>query len=386
MTTELDTIPAGGGALTVLPPAQPVTHTAVAVLQAHAEMMDMAYSLAEKMCRTQLVPARYRHKAEDATAAILYGAELGLNPIQSLQRVISIHGMPSLEARTMVALLKSRGYKFKTLEQSDERVTVEGIDLDGESYMSQWTIERAKQAGYVPKPSSDKSLCRPDVDDDWVTVTKSFDGRSKKSVVGNMKYITDPQTMLKAKCQAELCRDMAPDVLLGMPYSREDLESERFDDEPRRPTRVHSEPVTVDEIVVNGDAETVRALADKIKPAPAQPETVGDAATPADDRQEPKLTAQPEPERPRREKWLDKLVELLTEGDCTAAADQLVVVAKVAKTAPLLSIDTISDQQLRTAVNSLNTWAKAGVLGQQITEILNAADLAVEGIDTEQEN
>ncbi|PQM45698.1 hypothetical protein C1Y40_04142 [Mycobacterium talmoniae] len=52
------------------------------------------------------------------------------------------------------------------------------------------------------------------------------------------------------------------------------------------------------------------------------------------------------------------------------------MVAKVAKTAPLLTVDTINDKQLRAAVSQLNNWSKGGELGAQITEILNAATLA----------
>lgn len=92
----------------------------------------------------------------------------------------------------------------------------------------------------------------------------------------------------------------------------------------------------------------------------------------------------PAPEPSRREKWMSRLDELLNEADCRETADRLLVVARIAKTAPLLSIDTISDQQLRTAVNGLNTWFKAGALGAQVTEILNAATIAAE--NTEQEN
>lgn len=268
MTTQLDTVQESE--LTLLPPRQRASSTAIAMLQEHHDLMAMAFDLAEKMCATKFVPTRFFRKPEEATAAMLYGMELGLNPIQSLQRVIPIHGMPSLEARTMVALLQAKGYKVKTRAQSDESVTVWGRDLDGEEYETTWTIQRAKNAGYVPRPSSPDSECRPDVDEDWVTVTKVWDGKPKTSVVGNMKYITDPQAMLKAKAQAEVCREIAPEVLLGIGYSREDLESENWgeDTAPRNVQSTRGEPLTVDEVI----GETVAApassgLGDKIQPA-----------------------------------------------------------------------------------------------------------------------
>lgn len=385
MTTELTTIDTSTE-LTLLPPARTPAAAAVEMLRGHAEMMGMAFDLADKIVRTQLVPMRYRGKAEDATAAILYGAELGLNPIQSLQRVISIHGMPSLESRTMVALLKSRGYQIKTTAKSDTSATVVGFDLDGERYESTWTIERATRAGYVPRPSSDSSQQRPDVDDDWVCTTKTFDGRTKKSVVGNMKYITDPQTMLTAKAQAEVCREMAPDVLLGMPYSREDLESESFDDEPRarRPRSVSVQ--RVDAVVV----DEAPGFASLIKQAPAVDPVEVDESDPvpeplAEPESEPADEPTPAPApapaaktngETTREKWMTRLIELLGEAKIDTAADRLLVVAKAAKIADLLNYDALSDKHLRAAVNTLAAWSKAGELGNQVTDILNASFLA----------
>ncbi|NKV67619.1 hypothetical protein GS941_02020 [Rhodococcus hoagii] len=139
--SEADILPAGSSLART-----PDSSTAVAQLMQHAEAMNVAYELADKMCRTALVPAIYRSKPDDATAAILYGAELGLNPIQSLQQIFVVHGMPAIYARTMVALMKSKGHKVWTVESSDESVTV-AAQRENESHVeeSTWTIERAVQ-------------------------------------------------------------------------------------------------------------------------------------------------------------------------------------------------------------------------------------------------
>ena len=155
----------------------------------HANNMDAAHRLAQALCKTSMVPKQYIGKPDDGAAAILYGAELGLNPIQSLQQVMVINGKPGLEARTMVALLKARGYRFTTVESSDTTVTVQADSPRGESEQSTWTLERAKKAGYVT----------------------------------NKLYQSNPQAMLYAKAAAEVCRRIAPDALLGMPYSVEEM-------------------------------------------------------------------------------------------------------------------------------------------------------------------
>ncbi|AKF14480.1 RecT [Mycobacterium phage FlagStaff] len=284
------------GTLEVFPPAQMRRPTAVAVLHEHAEVYNTAWKLAGQLVRTTMVPKRFFGKQGDATAAILYGAELGLNPIQSLQRVVPIHGMPSLEARTMVGLLKASGYKVRTVEQSDESVTVVGRDHDGDEYSSTWTIARAQRAGYVPTPKPGVTNPDPNNDDDWVSVEKFWDGKRKVSVLGNMKYITDPQTMLKAKAQAEVCREMAPDVLMGISYSREDLESERFD-EPERTAPAPANPVTEDEIFAEEvPLDEPKSSEDPDNPTP-NPRPAAEQASAAQDEPEPDPAPEP-PEAP----------------------------------------------------------------------------------------
>lgn len=138
------------------------------------------------------------------------------------------------------------------------------------------------------------------------------------------------------------------------------------------PARVRSERVGrgVDSLRQLGDPEP------QPEPDAGPPADVTGTTEPHDHR--------PAPEPSRREKWMTRLGELLDEADCRDISDRLIVVAKVAKTAALINIDALSDAQLRTTVNSLNTWSKAGVLGQEITDILNTATLAAE--NTEQEN
>lgn len=161
-------------------------------LMRQAEAMSAAHKLATVLCNTQMVPQTFRGKPDDGAAAILYGAELGLKPQQALQQVFVVHGQPSIYARTMVGLLKGQGYKFETVESTDESVTVRGTAPSGEQETSTWTIDRAKKAGYT----------------------------------SNKKYQTDPQAMLYAKAASEVSRRLAPDVLLGIKYTAEDLELE----------------------------------------------------------------------------------------------------------------------------------------------------------------
>lgn len=333
----------------------------LAALRQHVEAMALAHRLASGMVKTQLVPVRFRGKVEDATAAILYGMELGLTPIQSLQRVAVIHGMPTLEARTMVALVMRAGYMIWTEHTSDDSVTVAGSGPRGQAEEATWTIARADRAGYVPRPATPDSQRRPEVESDWVTTTKTFDGRSKTSVLGNMKYITDPQAMLYAKAAAEVCRKLAPDVLLGIPYTVEDLESEGYGEvvatriRPARPARgvaalreraVQARAETV-------DVETAHEVAADPAPAPA-PEPAAKPLTPA-----------------ARKKRFDRITQIIEDSGRTP--DTVDEVFAVVLDRPVRR-DEVTDTELDMVGTRLGDWHKTGVLAEEVAALLERAE------------
>lgn len=161
-------------------------------LQQQVAAMDAASRLAGALCSTAMVPKQYQGKPDDGAAAILYGAELGMNATQALQNVMVINGKPGVEARTMVALLAKQGYLVETVESSDTSVTVRGTAPNGHEETSTWTIDRAAQAGYT----------------------------------SNALYKKIPQQMLYAKAATEVCRKIAPHVLMGIAYSTEELRLE----------------------------------------------------------------------------------------------------------------------------------------------------------------
>ena len=92
----------------------------------------------------------------------------------------------------MVALLAKQGYLVETVESSDTSVTVRGTAPNGHEETSTWTIDRAAQAGYT----------------------------------SNALYKKIPEQMLYAKAATEVCRKIAPHVLMGIAYSTEELRLE----------------------------------------------------------------------------------------------------------------------------------------------------------------
>lgn len=220
-------------------PGDNLTGDAVATLMQHAQAMGAAFDLAAALCKTDMVPASYKGKPDNGAAAILYGAELGLTPIQSMQQIFTVHNTPTVYARTMVALVTARGHEVWEVESTPQSVTVcgrrRGSDIVTEST---WTYERAETAGYTK----------------------------------NAKYRTDPQAMLYAKAATEVCRKMAPDVLLGIAYSREEMELE--------PRQVRSERVAQPSRGVAGLRDKLGVEQHTQAPQPAEQVQSGESAGP----------------------------------------------------------------------------------------------------------
>jgi len=171
-----------------------------ALIREAAAVMSDAHALAKAVASTQMIPKHFQGKPDECAAAMLYGASLGLDPMQSVRQIYVVHGQAALYARAMVALVMGAGHSVWTVESTDELVTV-AAQRRGSQHVEQstWTFERAKKAGYT----------------------------------NNDKYRTDPQAMLYSKAASEVCRKIAPDVLSGV-YAVEELQMERFD-EPSAP-------------------------------------------------------------------------------------------------------------------------------------------------------
>lgn len=169
-------------------------------IEKQARAMVAAHQLGKALAATAMVPETYQQypegkkenpaAADNATAAILYGAELGFSAVQSLQNIFIVRGKPAIYSRAMVAQVIAAGHRAWEVEATPGSVTWKGRRADtGDEITSTWTIERAKMAGFLT----------------------------------NKLYTSLPIEMLRAKCQAEIARTGFPDVLLGMSHSVEDL-------------------------------------------------------------------------------------------------------------------------------------------------------------------
>ena len=347
MSTEV--IQAANDDLSILPPAQPMKPGSLSQLMQHAKAMDVAHQLADTMCHTTVVPEIYqvgsylnRDKNDDvvvgnATAAILYGMEIGLAPIQALQQVFSVGGRPAIYARTAVALLTSRGYKIWTENSSEESVTVLGQAPDGRAEGSTWSVERATKAGYVPT-----------IDEKTGDYRKNQRGK----LIGNEKYLTDPQAMLYAKAAMEVCRKIAPDVLMGI---ADGDDAAIVDEAPRK---VANEPTQSHAIGV----EQLRAkmgLQQGLPPT-ANPEP------------KPETTQAKAPTKPTK-KQADELDRLFADANIETdnwAARYVVINRTINRAEPVTDIRTLTRDDVADLITTLGGLKAEGVLVETVENML----------------
>ncbi|NUT52382.1 MAG: hypothetical protein HOV94_34575 [Saccharothrix sp.] len=178
-------------------PVQLAPTSTIASLAAWAAEARAANLLAQSLVSTSFVPAHFRGKPAEATAAILTGHELGLSPMASLRAIFVISGTPGMYAKAMVAVVMSQGHEVWVEEQTDERVVVCG---------------RRKGSEHIARTV-------------WDTARVN-----KAKLRTNSKYTDSPQQMMTARGQAEICRQIAPDALHGIPYAVEELRDMRSDD------------------------------------------------------------------------------------------------------------------------------------------------------------
>jgi hypothetical protein len=111
---------------------------------------DQLYRLCANLSKAQLLPKALIGKPADVLIIVMYGQELGLSPIQSLQGIYVVNGRPSLSGQLWLAKVREAGHKVD-IAHADGSCTVTITRSDGASHSETFTLEDAKRAGLVGK-------------------------------------------------------------------------------------------------------------------------------------------------------------------------------------------------------------------------------------------
>lgn len=212
---------------------EPRSLTAGAKIQAIVpQSMEEAYRLGKAVCMAGMAP-KGMDTPEKCMIAIMQGMEVGLSPMQSLQRIAVVNGRPTIWGDGAMSLVRASGICEYVRES-----------IKGEN--------DARIAGCVVKRRGEP---------EEVTRTFSVSDAKKAGLWGKAGPWTQyPERMLQMRARAFALRDVFADVLGGM-YLREELEEDRRQGPPASsepmpamappppPVAIEHHPATVTEAV-----------------------------------------------------------------------------------------------------------------------------------------
>lgn len=185
---------------------------------------------AETLAESSLLPKQFQKQPANVLMAIEYGNSLELSPIQAIQEITVINGKPTASANLIGALVRKAGHRLRVKADTATKTAVAQITRHDDPeyvYEVRWDMERAKSAGLTGK-------------DNW----KNY-----------------PEAMLKARAITEVAREACPEALMGINYTREELEDS---------TGFVEAPITVDPAVTTSNTtvgdDTLALLADTTTP------------------------------------------------------------------------------------------------------------------------
>ena len=187
-----------------------------------------AKEYAEILAKSTFVPKPYQGKAGDILAAVQYGAEVGLKPLQSLQNVAVINGRPSIYGDAALALVTAH----------PSCISVEEI-LDKEKLIATCIAKRHGKPDVIRTFSKENAI-----------TAKLWDQKD------NWKFY--PERMLQCRARGFALRDQFSDVLLGLILAEEAQDYEVIDVTPVRKEKDVKSETVVEPISIHSPATTYR--------------------------------------------------------------------------------------------------------------------------------
>lgn len=154
----------------------------------------MTYKTLQVLAQTPTVPERYFGKPDDLLAAVLYGRELGLPPMQSIHTIFLVDGRASMEGKAMAALVFAAGHELRT------KVSPTG----------------AKVAAFRRDPFTNELH-------EMGEVEFTHEDAVRAKLDGKQTYKQYPMAMLGWRAITMACRLFFSDVLAGVGYTPEEI-------------------------------------------------------------------------------------------------------------------------------------------------------------------
>lgn len=203
-------------------PGTPSAEIAVAVPGKAMDLGQVHY-LAKGLALAGIMPDQLRGKPWDIVAMVLYGQDLGLTPMQSIQGIYVVKGKPQMSAQLWIALARRAGHRVSVLEHNVQTCTVEVIRGDtGEKHTETFTMQDAQRAKLATK-------------DVWI------------------QY---PKRMLLARAVSDCCRFICPEIALGFYAEGDDFTDDLDAIVEVQPPAKAQQDIAEAEVVGEGEAES----------------------------------------------------------------------------------------------------------------------------------
>ena len=170
---------------------------------------EQAEKIGQSLAKSTMIPKAYQGQPYNILAAISLGSSLGLNPMQAMQSIASVNGIPALYSDGMLAICRSCG-SWEWMQET----------IDGE--VATCTVKRRGEPEVI--------------------VTFSVSDAKRAKLWGKQGPWTEyPQRMLQMRARSWALRNLYADVLRGMQTKEE------VADIPTEQPAVTVEPVVIEQ-------------------------------------------------------------------------------------------------------------------------------------------
>ena len=148
---------------------------------------------AELLAQASLMPPSYTKQPANVLVAMEMAETLGITLMQAIQGITVISGKMSMSAEMMRALVLRAGHRFRVEVNTDQETTV--------------------------------LVARREWPDDEQTFTFTIDDAARAGLSGSPTWKKYPKALLLARVTSMACRAVFPDVVQGIDYVPEELET-----------------------------------------------------------------------------------------------------------------------------------------------------------------
>jgi len=110
--------------------------------------------IAEQVANTDFVKSGLRGNVPAIFACLMYGNEVGVGPMMSLNHISVIEGRPTMSAELQRALIEAAGHELDFRETNATRCVIAGRRAGSQRWTEvTWTIDDAKRANLAGRPN-----------------------------------------------------------------------------------------------------------------------------------------------------------------------------------------------------------------------------------------